>query len=414
MKSLEDISELLAIAWQGILSNRLRSALTVLGIVIGIASVITLLGIGQGAKLEAEKQVQSLGVNLIYVRPGAANLSSISQGQGSAATLTYDDAQAIRETCPAVEDVAAQYNSGFQAQYGEQNTSTSVVATEPSYVDIRNFYPAKGRFFSSTDMKEASRVCVLGETVANNLFGATGENPMRKQVLIRGELFEVIGVMEHKGVTQMMDMDDQIFIPLTTGYATLVGLNAVTGKQVKSILVRAKENEDLQAQFQITNLLRLRHNIQNPDSDDFTLRTQADIMQTAQSITGVFSLLLGATAGISLLVGGIGIMNIMLVSVTERTKEIGIRKAIGAKYSEILAQFVIEAVLMSLTGGILGIGLGVAGASALSQFANWKTDVTPASVILSFCVSLAIGLFFGIYPARKAARLDPIIALRSE
>ncbi|HNM51684.1 MAG TPA: FtsX-like permease family protein, partial [Candidatus Obscuribacter sp.] len=196
--------------------------------------------------------------------------------------------------------------------------------------------------------------------------------------------------------------------------ATLVGLNAVTGKQVKSILVRAKEGEDMQAQFQITNLLRLRHNIQSPDADDFTLRTQADIMQTAQSITGVFSLLLGATAGISLLVGGIGIMNIMLVSVTERTKEIGIRKAIGAKYSQILSQFVIEAVLMSVTGGILGIGVGLAGASALSQFAQWTTVVTPSSVLLSFFVSLAIGLFFGIYPARKAAKLDPIVALRSE
>jgi len=384
----------------------------VLGIVIGIASVITLLGIGQGAKVEAEKQVQALGVNLIYVRPGAANLSSISQGQGSSATLTYDDAQAIKDNCPAVEDVAAQYNSGFQVQYGEQNTSTSVVATEPSYTEIRNFYPAKGRFFSLNDMKESSRVCVIGDTVATNLFGE--ENPLRKQILIRGELFEIIGIMEHKGVTQMMDMDDQIFIPLTTGYATLVGLNAVTGRSVKSILVRAVENEDMQAQFQITNLLRLRHNIQSPDSDDFTLRTQSDIMQTAQSITGVFSLLLGATAGISLLVGGIGIMNIMLVSVSERTKEIGIRKAIGAKYSQILSQFVIEAVLMSVTGGVLGIALGIAGATALSQLAQWTTIVTPFSIALSFCVSLVIGLFFGIYPARQAAKLDPIVALRSE
>lgn len=406
------LQELLGIAWQGILSNKLRSGLTVLGIVIGIASVITLLGIGQGAKVEAEKQVQALGVNLIYVRPGAANLSSVSQGQGSSATLTYDDAQAIKDNCPAVEDVAAQYNSGFQVQYGEQNTSTSVVATEPSYTEIRNFYPAKGRFFSLNDMKESSRVCVIGDTVATNLFGE--ENPLRKQILIRGELFEIIGIMEHKGVTQMLDMDDQIFIPLTTGYATLVGLNTVTGRSVKSILVRGVEGEDMQAQFQITNLLRLRHNIQSPDSDDFTLRTQSDIMQTAQSITGVFSLLLGATAGISLLVGGIGIMNIMLVSVSERTKEIGIRKAIGAKYSQILSQFVIEAVLMSLTGGILGIALGIAGATALSQLAQWTTIVTPFSIALSFCVSLVIGLFFGIYPARQAARLDPIVALRSE
>lgn len=404
--------ELLSVSWQGILSNRLRSGLTVLGIVIGIASVITLMGIGQGAKLQAEEQVQSLGVNLIFIRPGAVNPGAISQGQGTAPTLTYEDALAIKENCPAVEDIASQYNSMFQVQYGEQNTSTSVVATDPSYPNIRNFYTARGRFFNETEMKEGARVCVIGETVKENLFG--DENPLRKQLLIRGELFEIIGVMEKKGANQAMDMDDQLFIPLSTGYATLFGLNAVTGRSVRSILVRAKEGEDVQAEFQITNLLRLRHNIQTPDSDDFTLRTQADIMQTAQSITGVFSLLLGATAGISLLVGGIGIMNIMLVSVTERTKEIGIRKAIGAKYGQILSQFVIEAILMSITGGILGIIFGVIGSSSIAQFAKWKTVVTTDSVIMAFCVSLGIGLFFGIYPARKAAKLDPIVALRSE
>lgn len=404
--------EQLAIAWQGLVGNRLRSVLTVLGIVIGIASVITLLGIGQGAKQEAEKQVQALGVNLIYIRPGSSGTGGISQGQGSAATLTYDDARSIKENCPAVQDSAPQYSSSFQVQYNEQNTMTSVVGTDPSYTRIRNFFTARGRFFSENDVEEAARVCVIGDTVASNLFGL--ENPLRKSILIRGELFEVIGIMEHKGVTQGMDMDDQIFIPLSTGYASLFGLNAVTGRSVRSILVQAKDGEDMQAEFQITNLLRLRHNVQTPDGDDFTLRTQSDIMQTAQSITGVFSLLLGATAGISLLVGGIGIMNIMLVSVTERTREIGIRKAIGAKYWDILAQFVLEAVMMSLCGGLLGIGLGISGSYLISNFANWTTVVTPDSVILSFVVSLTIGLFFGIYPARKAAKLDPIAALRSD
>lgn len=406
------IAEQFAIAWQGLLGNRLRSCLTVLGIVIGIASVITLLGIGQGAKQEAEKQVQALGVNLIYIRPGSIGNAGISQGQGTAPTLTYDDASAIKENCPAVQDEAPQYSGSFQVQYNEQNTMTSVVGTEPSYTKIRNFFPSRGRFFSDSDVEQASRVCVLGDTVASNLFGS--ESPLRKTILIRGELFEVIGIMEHKGVTQGMDMDDQIFIPITTGYASLYGLNAVTGKSVRSILVQAKQGEDLQAEFQITNLLRLRHNIQTPEGDDFTLRTQMDIMQTAQSITGVFSLLLGATAGISLLVGGIGIMNIMLVSVTERTREIGIRKAIGAKYWDILAQFVLEAVMMSLCGGLLGIGLGISGSYLISNFANWTTVVTPESVVLSFVVSLTIGLFFGIYPARKAAKLDPIVALRSD
>ncbi|MDZ4835102.1 MAG: ABC transporter permease [Candidatus Melainabacteria bacterium] len=404
--------ELLSVAWQGILSNRLRSALTVLGILIGIASVITLLGIGQGAKEEAESQVQALGVNLIYIRPGSVGAGGISMGKGTAPTLTYDDALAIKENCKAVKEVAAQYSQSFQVQYGEKNTMTQINATEPAYTDIRNFFADRGRFFTDQEMADTARVCVIGDTVANDLIGE--ENPVGKQLLIRGELFDVIGVMEKKGMTQNMDMDDQIFIPLTTGYATLFGLNTISGKTVKNILAQSIDGEDWQAQFQITNLLRLRHNIQNPELDDFMVRTQMDIMQTAQSITGVFSLLLGATAGISLLVGGIGIMNIMLVSVTERTREIGVRKALGAKYGQILSQFVIEAVLISGCGGLLGICLGVSGSSFISNVADWPTVVTPSSIVLSAVVSVAIGLFFGIYPARKAAKLDPIVALRSE
>ena len=406
-----NIFQLLTIAWQGLLSNKLRTGLTVLGIIIGIGSVIALLGIGEGAKAEAEKQVTALGVNLIYIRPGSTTTSGLSQGQGTAHSLTYDDALAIKENCPAVENVAAQYPSNFQVQFNEENTNTSVVATEPSYPNIRNFFTKRGRFFNEAELKEAARVAVIGDTITDVLFD--NDNPIGKRILIRGEIFTVIGEMEHKGVAQGMDMDDQVFIPITTGYSTLHGLSQVTGRSVRAILVQAHKDQDLQANFQITNLLRLRHNLHN-EEDDFTLRTQLDIMQTAQSITGVFSLLLGATAGISLLVGGIGIMNIMLVSVTERTREIGIRKAIGAKYGDILAQFVLEALLMSLTGGVLGIALGVVGSYSISTFAKWTTVITPLSVVLSFCVSVAIGLFFGIYPARKAAKLDPIVALRSD
>lgn len=394
------------------MSNRLRSSLTVLGIVIGIASVITLLGIGKGAQLEAEKQVQSLGTNLIFVRPGSSSTSSISLGQGTSHTLTFEDAQAIKKNCPAVLDVASQYSSQLQAQYGEHNTLTTVNATEPSYTSIRSFRPVSGRFFNDTEIREEARVCVLGDTVAFDLFGNL--DPLKKKILIRGELFDVIGIMEHKGANYNIDMDDQIFIPISTGYSALFGLSQVTGRTVKSILVEAKPQEEELAQFQITNLLRFRHNIIAPLEDDFMLRTQSDIMQAAQSITGVFSLLLGTTAGISLVVGGIGIMNIMLVSVTERTKEIGIRKAIGAKYNQILSQFVIEATLMSVSGGIVGILLGIGCSNALTTIANWKAIVSTDSILLSFFVSLAIGLFFGIYPARKAAKLDPIVALRSE
>jgi putative ABC transport system permease protein len=405
-------AELFLIAWQGILSNRLRSGLTVLGIVIGIASVITLMGIGEGAKLEAEKQVQALGVNLIYIRPGSIGTSGVSMGQGTAPTLTYEDVLAIKENCPAAEDVAAQYTSSLQIQAGEKNTLTTVVGTEPSFPDIRNFHTAQGRFFTAQEANDSARVCVIGDGVVEDVF--SGASAIGKKLLIRGELFTVIGVMEHKGANATGDQDDQVFIPIQTGYSTLFGLNLVSGRAVKSILVQAKAGEDLQAQFQITNLLRLRHNIQSPDGDDFTIRTQMDILQTAQSITGVFALLLGATASISLLVGGIGIMNIMLVSVTERTREIGIRKAIGAKYRDILMQFVFEAIVLSLTGGIFGILLGLGSAYWVSSLGQWTTVVTPSSVVLSFLVSLAIGLFFGIYPARKAALLDPIVALRSE
>lgn len=404
--------ELIGIAFQGLLANRLRSALTVLGIIIGIASVITLLAVGQGAQVAAQQQIQSLGVNLIYVRPGNSGAGGISQGSGTAPTLTLDDAKAIKDNCPAVLDVAAVYNGSFQVQFGANNTLTQITATEPSHPDIRNFYPSRGRFFNPSEMEQNSRVAVIGDTVATNLFA--GEDALGKRILIRGELFDVIGVMEHKGASGMTDMDDQIFVPISTGYNTLFGLNAVTGKSVRNILVQTKPDEDQQAQFQITNLLRQRHGVKSPEEDDFMLRTQADIMETAQSVTGIFSLLLGATASISLLVGGIGIMNIMLVSVSERTREIGIRKAIGAKYFDVMSQFVIEAVTLSLLGGVIGIILGIGGSHLISSLANWTAIVTPSSVIVSFAVSLAIGLFFGIYPARKAAKLDPIIALRAD
>jgi putative ABC transport system permease protein len=387
------IGELISIAWQGILDNRMRSVLTVLGIIIGIAAVIVLLAIGQGAKLETQKQIQSLGSNLIYIRPGSVSPSSISLGQGSAATLTYADAVAVREICPAVADVASVYSQNYQVQHAGMNTSTSIVATEPCYCDIRNFHPVKGRFFTQADMDSYARVCVLGDTV----------------------VFNVLGVMEHKGMTQFNDQDDQIFVPLTTGYNTLFGSNAATGRIVKNILVEAKEEDEVsQAEFQITNVLRQRHKCRPPIGDDFIIRTQVDIMQTAQSVTEVFTLLLGTTAGISLLVGGIGIMNIMLVSVTERTREIGIRKAIGARHYQIMAQFIIEAIVLSLSGGVIGIVVGLLGAALVGELAKWTTEVTPLSVILSFFVSIAIGLFFGIYPARQAAKLDPITALRAE
>jgi putative ABC transport system permease protein len=409
-----DFRELIAIAWQGIRDNRMRSLLTITGIVIGIGAVIVLLAIGKGAELETQKQIQALGSNLVYIAPGAASTSSISAGQGSAATLTYDDCVAVRDFCPVVEDAVAAFNSNFQVQHAGLNTATRITASDPDFTTVRNIQVVKGRFFTQADYDSYARVCVLGDTVVENLFGEE-EDPIGKTVVVRGELFTVIGVMEHKGFSGFQDTDDAVYVPLSTGYNCLFGTNASTGKSVKQILVQLKDADDVTpAEFQITNLLRLRHKIVPPIPDDFMIRTQADLMDTAQSVNRVFTILLGATAGISLLVGGIGIMNIMLVSVTERTREIGIRKAIGARYVDIMMQFVIEAIVLSLSGGILGILLGLVGADLITRLAKWTTVVTPISVILSFFVSIVIGLFFGIYPARRAARLDPIVALRAD
>jgi putative ABC transport system permease protein len=406
--------ELILLAWHSIAANRMRSCLTMLGIVIGIAAVIALLAIGHGAKEEADKQIRSLGTNFIFVRAGSAHAGGVSYGMGSSNTLTWEDADAMLEICPAIEDVCPGMQGFHQVQYGSKNTSTTVCAITPAYPPIRNFHPAKGRFINQVDMDHNSRVVVLGEVVAKALFDED-DDPIGKTILVKGENFSVIGVMEHKGTTAFTDMDDQLFIPLTTGFNRVFGMKPVTGRAVQFILVRAKSEEDVvPAQFQITNLLRHRHRITNPTVDDFMLRTQKDLLQTSQNITGIFTSLLGSTAAISLIVGGIGIMNIMLVSVTERTREIGVRKAVGAKYADIMWQFVIEATVLSLAGGIFGIAIGIGASYAVTYFAKWNTVVTPISVILAFGVSIIVGLFFGVYPARQAAKLDPIVALRTE
>lgn len=408
-----DLLELIKLAWQSIVSNRMRSALTMLGIIIGIGAVIALLAIGQGAKLETDKQIQTLGTNLIFIRSGSASTAHVSMGVGSANTLTWEDANAVQKICPAVEHVVPGMQGAQQVQYGNFNTNTTICAVTPEYPFVRNFYPKTGRFFNDSDMEKNARVCCLGETVAETLFG--DEDPIGKTVLIKSEWFKVIGVMEHKGASMFSDQDDQVFIPLSTGMFRMFGFKPARGKTVGFIMVQTKGSDNvLPAIFQITNVLRLRHKVRPPMNDDFMIRSQAELMQTADSVTTVFTILLGSTAGISLLVGGIGIMNIMLVSVTERTREIGIRKAIGAKYGDILSQFVIEATVLSFTGGIIGILLGIGASHAVAYFAKWTTVVTPLSVILSFGVSILIGMFFGIYPARRAARLDPIDALRAE
>jgi putative ABC transport system permease protein len=408
-----DFLELVKLAWQGITTNRLRSSLTILGIVIGIAAVIVLLAIGEGAKLDTEKQIKALGSNVLFVFAGAAQSGAVALKRGTYPTVTWDDAIAIQKTCPAVSKVVPILQDYQQVQRNGQNANTMVIATTPDYTVVRNHEVERGRNFNDADMDHLAKVCLLGTTVATSLFGK--DDPIGKKILIRSELFNVIGVMEEKGSSQFRDMDDQILIPLTTGYDRIFGYNGYSGKMIHFMVVSAKDEAEISpALFQIRNLMRIRHQIIPPMADDFMVRTQQEMLAASQEITAIFTILLGSTGSIALLVGGIGIMNIMLVSVAERTREIGIRKALGARHGDIMKQFIIEATVLSLSGGLIGIAFGIGSALLISHFAEWTTVISPIAVSLSFGVSIIVGLFFGIYPARQAAKLDPITALRSE
>lgn len=402
--------ELARVAIQSLVAHKLRSGLTMLGIVIGIASVIALLAVGESAKIAVAKEISTLGTNLIFITPGEASSIGISKGKGTATTLTYEDAIALKKYCPAVENVAAQYTGSFQVEHGDKNTSTQVSGVDASYPEIRNHFPKQGTFFGSSDTDSCAKVCLLGNTVVSTLFPY--EDAVGKTVLIKGQAYTVIGTMEQKGSGPMGDSDDQILIPITTGYLNLFGLDSVSGRIVRSIFVKTKEGQNSDAQFQIINLIRLRHNIQG-GKDDFALGSQKEIMQMADKITGLLTALLSTIAIISLLVGAIGIMNIMLVTVSERTSEIGIRKAIGARYSDIMAQFMMEAIVLSMCGGLSGITLGVSLSLSASLIMNMPPTVSLYSILLSFLLSLIVGVGSGFYPARRAALLDPIIALRS-
>lgn len=402
--------ELARVAFQSLVAHKLRSGLTMLGIVIGIASVIALLAVSESAKIAVGKEIATLGTNLIFITPGEASSIGISKGKGTATTLTYEDAIALKKFCPAVENVTAQYSGSFQVAYGNSNTSTQVSGVDASYPEIRNHYPKQGTFFSTNDTDVCAKVCLLGATVVSTLFPY--EDAVGKTVLIKGQAYTVIGTMEQKGSGPMGDSDDQILLPITTGYLNLFGLDSVSGRIVRSIFVKTKEGQNSDGQFQIINLMRLRHNIQD-GKDDFALGSQKEIMQMADKITGLLTALLSTIAIISLLVGAIGIMNIMLVTVSERTSEIGIRKAIGARYSDIMAQFMMEAIVLSMCGGFLGIALGVSLSLTASLIMNMQPTISTFSILLSFLLSLIVGVGSGFYPARRAALLDPIAALRS-
>jgi putative ABC transport system permease protein len=396
-------------AFRALQRNKMRSFLTMLGIIIGVGAVIAMLAIGQGAEYSVKQQIAALGTNVLMVFPGAQQQAGVRTAAGSAVTLTEEDALAIARDCPAVKYLSPGSGAGGQVIAGNLNWSTGIQGVGSDYLEIRQWPIEYGEFFTDQDVKAAAKVCVLGRTVADNLFPET--SAVEQTVRIRNVPFKVIGVLTKKGQNANgQDQDDLIIAPYTSVIRRLSHW-----PNLRSILISANSlNEMPLAQKQVTEVLRMRHKIQPYDADDFTVRNQTDLAATATATTEILTILLASIASVSLLVGGIGIMNIMLVSVTERTREIGIRMSIGARSRDILTQFLIEALVLSLLGGITGIILGTVGSSVISSIAKWPTIITPFSVFLSFGFSIAIGIFFGFYPARKAAMLNPIDALRYE
>ena len=403
-----NILESLKMATTTLLANKVRSGLTMLGIIIGNASVIGMIGIGEGAQKFVNDQVNSLGPNVLFVLPGSAEAQT--QPVVPPQTLVLADAEAIASQVPAVKEVAPSLNANELVSYRNKNASPSIIGTTPEYLTVRNFDVAKGRFLTDLDLQRQENIVVLGSELAEQLFG--NQNSIGKRVRIKNTSLQVVGVMTAKGTNLGSNQDMSAFIPITTMANRIVGRSSPYGIKVTFIFVSVKDEDSMEAaQFQIENLLRLRHKI--TDQDDFTVRNQKEILQILGGITVALTLLLASTAGISLVVGGIGIMNIMLVSVTERTKEIGLRKAIGASQKDILVQFIIESVILSVAGGLVGTGIGVSGVLILGALTSFETGISVAAIAIACGVSGAIGLFFGVFPAKQAAKLDPIVALRS-
>jgi putative ABC transport system permease protein len=399
-----DFGMTLRIALRALQVHKLRSLLTMLGIIIGVGAVVTMVSVGQGATVQIKQRISSLGANVIYVFPGSFTMGGARGGAGSASTLTLEDANAIAQDCPDVAAVAPIVRRGVQVVYSDQNWFTQVNGTTPDYLTVRSWDIAEGDMFTSDDVEAGTKVCVLGQTVVDNLF--PDEDPIGAIVRINKVPFTVIGVLTVKG----SDQDDIILMPILTALRRLTGQTYINQLMVSAVSPKAADA----AQQEITDLLRIRHNIRSGQDDDFTVRNVADVASAVQSTSRVLTLLLASIASVSLLVGGIGIMNIMLVSVTERTREIGIRMAVGAKGRDVLLQFLVEAVLTSLLGGLIGIIFGLGVSQFIGLVAKWNTPIVPGAIVLAFAFSAIVGIFFGYYPARRAANLDPIEALRYE
>jgi putative ABC transport system permease protein len=401
------------IAFGALRINKMRSALTMLGIIIGVAAVIAMVAVGSGAQARIQEQIASIGSNIIIVISGSITSSGVRLGTGFAQTLTQDDAKAIARDCPAVLAAAPASRGGAQVVYGSNNWATQILGTTPDYLTIRDLSVAEGEPFTNTDVDGATKVALLGQTVVNNLFG--GEDPVGKVIRIKKVPFTVVGTLVPKGQSPTgQDQDDVILIPITTAKKKVLGSSLANAAAVGAIMVQAREGMIPDAVQEMTALLRQRHHIQPGQDDDFSVRDLTEVFNAQESSARVMSILLAAIASVSLIVGGIGIMNIMLVSVTERTREIGLRQAVGAKTKDILAQFLVEAVTLSVVGGVAGIVVGLAISVLISYFAQWSTLISAGSILLAFLFSALVGVAFGYYPARKAAFMDPIQALHYE
>ena len=402
----------LRIAFKALGRNKMRSGLTMLGIIIGVGAVIAMIAIGSGAKVRIQEQIASMGSNLIIILSGSATSGGMRFGAGTVPTLTVDDAKAMANELPAVKYAAPVLSGVSQVVFGNQNWSAITFGSIPEALLIRDWPVVRGRALTQADVDSAAKVCLLGQTVVENLFGEM--DPVGQMVRVKKFPFTVVGVLSVKGQTTWgQDQDDIIYVPLTTAQRLLFG--AQFPGMVRTISVQATGPDTMkEAEEQITQLLRQRHRLRANQDNDFSVRNLTEAFSAAEESARVMSLLLGAIASISLLVGGIGIMNIMLVSVTERTREIGIRMAVGARGRDILYQFLIEALVLSLIGGIIGIFAGVGSSQLISHFFKWPTLISPQALLLSFSFAGGVGIFFGFYPARKAAKLDPIEALRYE